>query len=81
MSEEPTLVEVCGLNFQLDGKSFLFSPSDDVTAKEVCLILQMILNVLTHRGNVKIDLESFIKQHNLMKHFTEIKNESNIVHE
>ena len=75
MDEQPTLVEVCSLNFQLNNRSFLFSPSDDITAKEVCLILQMILNVLAQKGNVKIDLESFIEKHNLMKHFTEIVQE------
>lgn len=75
MDEQPTLVEVCSLNFQLNNRSFLFSPSDDITAKEVCLILQMILNVFAQKGNVKIDLESFIEKHNLMKHFTEIVQE------
>ena len=80
MDEQPTLVEVFGLNFQLNNRSFLFSPSDDITAKEVCLILQMVLNVLAHKGNVKIDLESFIEKHNLMKHFTEVKNEGIDIH-
>jgi hypothetical protein len=80
MDEQPTLVEVCSLNFQLNNRSFLFSPSDDITAKEVCLILQMILNVFAQKGNVKIDLESFIEKHNLMKHFTEVKNEGIDIH-
>lgn len=81
MTNESTVVEVGGLNFQLDDRSFIFSPLDDITAKEVCLILQMILSVLAQKGDAKVDLGSFMQKHDLMKHFTEIKNEGNVVHE
>ena len=72
MTEESTMVEVGGLTFQFDDKELLFSPSDDITPKEVCLILQAVLNVLAHKGNVRIDLGTFIEKHNLSKHFSEV---------
>lgn len=80
MTETSNVIEVGEINFRLGNRSFLLSPSDDVTAKEVCLILQMILNVLAQKGDVTVNLESFIEKHGLIKHFKENKNESVDIH-
>lgn len=73
MTEEIKPVEVGDIHFQLDDRTFLFNPANDITAKEVCLVLQMVLNVMAQKSSAKVDLGSFIAKHNLARHFVEFK--------
>lgn len=73
MTEETKVVEVGEIHFQLNDRTYLFTPTNDITAKEVCYVLQMVLNVMAQKSNNKVDLGSFIAKHNLTKHFAEFK--------
>lgn len=72
---ETPMVQVGEVRFHFDGKSYNFSPTDDVSAKEVCLILQMVLNVLANKS-ASVDIASFIAKHNLGRHFPESEEET-----
>ena len=69
------LISVGDIQIQLDGHSIIFAPTDDITGKEVAMVLQMFLNGMAHKGTEVIDFGSFINKHNLQKHFAEIKDE------
>ena len=73
MTEE--IKSVGDIRVQLDDKSLLFDPLDDISGKEVALIMQMFLNAMFHRDKAVLDIGGFLNKHNLQKHFAEIKDE------
>ncbi len=77
MTEETknTSIPVGDIRVQMGEEAIVFNPTDDITGKEVSLILQMFLNGLGYRGDGLIDFGSFIVKHNLQRHFARIENE------
>jgi len=70
-----TSIPVGEIRVQMGEEAIVFNPTDDITGKEVSLIMQMFLNGLGYRGDGLIDFGSFIVKHNLQRHFTRIENE------
>jgi hypothetical protein len=70
-----TSIPVGDIRVQMGEEAIVFNPTDDITGKEVSLILQMFLNGLGYRGDGLIDFGSFIVKHNLQRHFARIENE------
>ncbi len=77
MTEEikNTSIPVGEIRVQMGEEAIVFNPTDDITGKEVSLIMQMFLNGLGYRGDGLIDFGSFIVKHNLQRHFARIENE------
>ena len=77
MTEETknTSIPVGDIRVQMGEEAIVFNPTDDITGKEVSLILQMFLNGLGYRGDGLIDFGAFIVKHNLQRHFVRIENE------
>ena len=77
MTEETknTSIPVGDIRVQMGEEAIVFNPTDDITGKEVSLIMQMFLNGLGYRGDGLIDFGSFIVKHNLQRHFARIENE------
>ena len=67
-------IPVGDIRVQLGEQALVFTPTDDMTGKECAKILVMFLNGMGARQ--PIDLGSYITQHNLLKHFTVLPNES-----
>jgi len=70
-----TSIPVGDIRVQMGEEAIVFNPTDDITGKEVSLIMQMFLNGLGYRGDGLIDFGSFIVKHNLQRHFARIENE------
>jgi len=70
-----TSIPVGDIRVQMGEEAIVFNPADDITGKEVSLIMQMFLNGLGYRGDGLIDFGSFIVKHNLQRHFARIENE------
>lgn len=73
---EVTPVPVGDIRIQMGNDAILFSPEDDMTAKESALIMQMFFNGFAHRDSASvIDFGGFIAKHNLQRHFKAIQDQ------
>jgi hypothetical protein len=68
-----TVIPVGDIRIQSGDNAVIFTPTDDMTAKECALIMQMFLNGIGHRQATKIDFGSFIEANNLSRHFSLLK--------
>lgn len=69
-------IPVGDIRIQMGEESIVFAPADDMTAKEVALVVQMFLNGIGYRGEELLDFGAFIVQHNLQRHFAKVPNAS-----
>lgn len=72
---ETLSIPVGDIRIQMGNEAIVFNPADDMTAKEVALVMQMFLNGIGHRGTALIDFGAFIVKHNLQRHFARIEDE------
>lgn len=75
IENKPVVLPVATIRLQLGDKAIGFNPADDITGKEVALIMQMFLNGVFSDHAAMIDFGSYINHHNLGRHFSEIKEE------
>lgn len=75
VTTQPAAIPVGDIRIQMGNEAIVFAPADDMTAKEVALIMQMFLNGIGHRGSNLIDFGAFIVKHNLQRHFARIEDE------
>lgn len=61
------------IRIQFGDHFVIFTPTDDITGKECAQLMVMFLNGIMAKSAV--DMNSYIAQHNLSKHFTLVANE------
>jgi hypothetical protein len=67
-----TVMPIGDIRIQIQDKSIVFAPADDITAKEVSLIFLMFFNGIMQREPNVLDFGAFIVKHSLQRHFAEL---------
>ena len=68
-----TKMAITDLQFQFDSKRYNYTPKEDVTNYELAVLIKLVaFGVVASRQPVPYDWSTYIKQHKLERHFTEV---------